>query len=91
MGSDSVCYRSRPELAAITGAVVYFTVRYPSGREAVFYIPERTDQNGVTRMTFRTEEGTMGITEIKVTVTYEKFKRTTVTLLPVMVVRPSPC
>jgi hypothetical protein len=66
-------------LLPITGAVVYFTVRYPSGREAVFYIPERTDQNGVTRMTFRTEEGTMGITEIKVTVTYEKFKEQTVT------------
>ncbi len=66
-------------LLPIEDATVYFTVRYPSGREANFFIPELTDQNGITRMSFRVDEKAIGLTEIVVTVTYDKFKEQTVT------------
>ncbi len=66
-------------LLPIADATVYFTVRYPSGREANIVIPDRTDKDGIARISFRVDEKAIGLAKIVVTVTYDKFKEQTVT------------
>lgn len=63
----------------VQGASVTLTLSTPGGSDVQLPVPDRTDENGITKINFAFNARTQGPAQIKVHVDYENLQTTTVT------------